>query len=281
MKVYVMTDMEGVAGIQNSADWCRPPAPESSGRYYDMGKELLTREVNAAIDGLFEGGATEVIVADGHGPGGILPLLLDERVMLMRGWPSGWPLELDESFDAVIWVGQHAKAGTPYAHIAHTRSMRYIDQSINGVSVGEFGQFALCAGELGIPAIFGSGDEAFCREAEALVPNILTVSVKRGLTPDDGRDLDMNAYWHHNRGAIHLHPKVARRAIRKGAYDALRRLAEKGSEGLVVRLKPPYERVTRFRPEKPGGVRTIDRAAHPTSISGLLNQPFHPEPEES
>ena len=75
MKIYVMTDMEGVAGIQNSPDWCRPPAPESSGRYYDLGKELLTREVNAAVEGLFEGGATEVLVADGHGPGGIRPLL--------------------------------------------------------------------------------------------------------------------------------------------------------------------------------------------------------------
>jgi len=281
VKVYVMTDMEGVAGILDSPDWCRPPGPGCTGRYYDLGKELLTREVNAAVEGLFEGGATEIVVADGHGPGGINPLLLDERAQMMRGWPKGWPLELDDSFDAVVWVGQHAKASTPFAHIAHTQSMRYIDQSINGLSVGEFGQFALCAGELGIPAVFGSGDEAFCRQAQTLVPGIVTVSVKRGLTPDDGRDLGVNAYWHHNRGAIHVHPNVARRAIREGACQALRRLASQGAEGLIVRLDPPYERVTLFRPEKPGDPCTIDRATHPSSVSGVLNVPFDPQPVEA
>ena len=83
MKILLMSDMEGVAGILNREDWTRP-----SGATYDAGKRLLTEEVNAAIDGLFAGGATYVLVVDGHGPGGIDPELLDERA-LDRRWSHG------------------------------------------------------------------------------------------------------------------------------------------------------------------------------------------------
>ena len=181
MRIYLMTDLEGVAGVVNHDDWCM-----ATSRYYEMAKELLTREVNAAVEGFFAGGATEIVVADGHGAGGINPLLLDPRVEYMRGWPEGWPLLLDKSYDAVAWVGQHAKAGTPYAHIAHTQWFNYLDLSINGVSIGEFGQFAMCASELGIPAVFLSGDRAATLEARALFPDIETAEVKRGTTPGTG-----------------------------------------------------------------------------------------------
>ena len=75
MRVYVMTDLEGVAGVQNFNDWCLPES-----RYYDLAKELLTREVNAAVEGFIVGGATHTRVADGHGAGAINLLLLDPRV---------------------------------------------------------------------------------------------------------------------------------------------------------------------------------------------------------
>ncbi|NLG49944.1 MAG: M55 family metallopeptidase [Chloroflexi bacterium] len=281
MKIYIMTDMEGVAGILDHDNWCQPPERSYPGRYYDLGRELLTREVNAAIEGLWQGGAEEIVVADGHGAGGIVPPLLDRRAKLMRGWPRGYPLELDPTFDGVCWVGQHAKASTPYAHLAHTQWFNYIDQTINGISVGEFGQFALCAAEVGIPAIFASGDEAFCQEAMRLTPGIITVAVKRGLTPDDGLDLDTDAYMHHNLAAVHLHPEVARNAIRDRAQAAIVRLREERDSYPLVRLDPPYERVTLFRPDKPGGHRSIDRATHPDSISALLNMPFVPVIHES
>lgn len=278
MKIYLMTDMEGVAGIQDSETWCRPPSEPGMGRYYEVGKRLLTEEVNAAVAGFFEAGAAEIVVADGHGAGGIDPLLLDERVRLLRGWPTGWPLELDVSFHAVAWAGQHAKAGTPYAHLAHTQSFRYVDQSINGLSVGEFGQFALCAGEMGIPAIFCSGDEAFCHEAQTLAPAIVTVAVKRGLTPGTGEDLDTAAYARRNLAAEHLHPAAARRLIRAGARQALGALRANGPEGLLVRLEPPFERVTRFRGATAGEPQTLDRAQHALSVAAVLNEPFRPAP---
>ena len=86
MKLYLMTDLEGVAGVMNFEDWCTPGT-----RYYELAKEFLTLEVNAAVEGFFEGGAAEITVADGHGPGAISPKVLDRRVELMRGWPTGWP----------------------------------------------------------------------------------------------------------------------------------------------------------------------------------------------
>ena len=280
MKIYIMTDMEGVAGILDFEKWCQPSERGYPGWYYDLGCDLLTREVNAAIDGLCRGGADEIVVSDGHGAGGIYPLLLDRRAKLMRGWPVGWPCELDESYDAVAWVGQHAKASTPRAHLAHTQSLKYIDQAINGVSIGEFGQLVLCAGELGVPAIFASGDEALCTEATALVPGIVTVAVKRGLQPDDGRDLDTKAYMRHNLAAIHLHPEVARRVIKDRARAAIARLRTAPEGYGLVKLDPPYERVTLFRPDEPGGAKQIDRARHPTSVIAVLNMPFHPRPVE-
>mgnify|MGYP005836982181 CR=1 FL=1 len=272
MRIYLMTDLEGVAGVVNHDDWCM-----ATSRYYEVAKELLTKEVNAAIEGFFAGGATEIVVADGHGAGGINPLLLDPRVEYMRGWPEGWPLLLDKSYDAVAWVGQHAKAGTPYAHIAHTQWFNYLDLSVNGVSIGEFGQFAMCASELGIPAVFMSGDRAATLEAQALCPDIETVEVKRGTTPGTGDELETEAYAKRNLAAIHLHPEVAREAIQEGAERALRRHALQPFA--LIPLTPPFVREARFRAQGDTG-RTWARETHPSSVIALLNMPFERRPLE-
>jgi len=273
MRVYVMTDLEAVAGVRDFDDWCVP-----EGRYYDLAQKFLTLEVNAAVDGLFAGGATEILVADGHGCGAINIELLDPRVEMMRGWPRGWPLHIDDGhFDALIFVGQHAKAGTDCAHLAHTQGLNYIDLSINGVSIGEFGQMAMCAAELGIPSIFGSGDLAFTKEAEALAPGIVTVAVMRGTTPGSGDDLTIDAYRRRNAPAVHLHPERARQLIRTGAEQAMRKFRSEGF-GLIP-LKAPFKRVARFRPEKAGDLIRISHEEHPTSLAGVMNMRFAPVPE--
>jgi D-aminopeptidase len=278
MKIYVMTDMEGVAGVLDHDNWCQPTERGYPGRYYDLGREFLTEEANAAIDGFFAGGAEEVVISDGHGAGGINPNLLDERAQLIRGWPSGWPDELDTSYQGVAWVGQHAKAGTLGAHLAHTQWFNYLDQQINGISIGEFGEFVFCASELGVPAFFATGDEAFCREAEALVPGITTVAVKRGLALDDGSELEIKEYMRHNLGAMHRQPRAARRLIREGALAAMRRLQHAPQGYGLVPIRPPYERITLFRPDEAGHPRTIDRAVHASSVIAVLNMPFRPQP---
>ena len=271
MRVYVQTDMEGVAGVLDHDNWCQPQS-----RYYEAGKELLTAEINAAVDGFFAAGATQILVADGHGAGGINPRLLDHRAELQRGWARGWPLGLEEGFDFVACVGQHAKSGTEFSHITHTQWFDWLDMTVNGVSVGEFGQFAMCASELGIRFIFAAGEEALAREAQALIPGIETVAVKRGIQPGSGDDLDTKQYMRFHLGAIHLHPQRACALIRQGAERALRR-AQQDKDFGIIPMKPPYEMTVMFRGRN--GRNKAARVSHPNSYVALLNLPLKPVPQ--
>ena len=273
MRVYLQTDVEGLAGVLDFKNWCSPTS-----HYFDAAKELLCEEVNAAAEGFFAGGATSILVADGHGAGGINPRLLDPRVELLRGWARGWPLGLEEGFDFVACVGQHAKAGTEFSHITHTQNFDLVDLTVNGVSIGEFGQFAMCASELGIRYIFAAGEQALAQEAQALIPGIETVAVKRGVRPGKGDELDAQAYAQFHLSAVHLHPRRACELVRQGAERAIRRARADKSFGIIL-LKPPYDLVAVFRGEN--GKKTVARASHPSSIAALMNLPFTRMPLES
>ena len=266
MKIMIMTDMEGVAGVLNFSDWCEP-----TGRYYDKGMRLLTEEVNAAIQGFFEGGAREIVVVDGHGCGGIDPELMDERASLMRGHcESVWPWGLDQTFDALAFVGQHAKAGTAWSHITHTQGFQYIDLAINDISIGEYGQLALCAIELKVPTILACGEQALADEAEALTPGVVTVAVKRGLLHDGLAHLDAESYAKAKLSAIHCAPKRARALICEGARKAIGILKDQPSTFTYPEMQPPYVRTVSFR--KSGDTPAHeDRAEHPDSIIALMN----------
>ncbi|MEW6357391.1 MAG: M55 family metallopeptidase [Planctomycetota bacterium] len=272
-RVFIMTDLEGVAGVIDSENWCH-----REGRYYELAKEFLTYEVNAAVDGFFQGGAKEILVADGHGPGALNPNLLDSRVELMRGWGKGWPFNLDEGWDAIAWVGQHAKARTEFAHLAHTQGMNYLNLAVNGVAIGEFGQLALCASQLGVRVIFGSGDLAFTKEVQALTPGVETVAVKRGTSPGAGDDLDAEAYRKKNAPAIHKQPKRAREMIRDGAVRAMARARQEDFG--IIPLKPPYRRVAVFR-QSADQPRTYAVETHPKDVIALIAMPYQRKPVES
>lgn len=249
MKIYIMTDLEGPAGVLNRNDWVHPIS-----RYYEKAKILLTEEVNAAIRGFFNAGATKILVSDGHGAGGIQPELLDKRALLLRGYPTGYPCELSEEYDCVAWIGQHAKAGTPFAHIPHTGNHYVIDLSINSISIGELGQLAMCAGVLGVKSILATGDKAMCLEAQQLLPGIETVSVKEGLKPGRGDECTYEEYNSRNIAAIHKSPKRARELIEEGAYISLTRFKENPDSFKDLITKAPYEKIVIYRPGdgKPG-----------------------------
>jgi len=265
LKIYVMTDMEGVAGVLDTTDWCMP-----GGAYYERGKALLTAEVNAAVEGFFDAGVSEILVADGHGWGGIDNEQLDTRVEVLSRFAGGFPFGLDDTFDFMAYVGQHAKARTPMAHLCHTGNMSVLDLSINGLSVGEFGQLVLCAGELGVRTILAAGDRAFTEEAQALVPGIETVEVKRGLVPGAGDECDADAYRARNVPAVHVHPEVARRRIREGAHKALARAQ---SEDFGIRkLDPPWSAECRYRPDKDFPFSTVARASASSDLPDLINR---------
>ena len=249
MRIAMITDMEGVAGIQNFEDWTEP-----GGRYYERGKAFLSMETNAAIEGFFTAfGAVapneglEITVIDGHGPGGIDPWLLDKRVELSRGWGVYHQFGLDDHFDAVAWVGQHAKSGALRAHMAHTGSCDVLEHKLGGVSMGEFGECAAIAGFYGASAIFGSGGRAFTEEARALTPRIHTVEVKRGVNLTDGAPCDAEQYRRHTLGATHVHPIKARELIRNGAELALRDFTANREKFPPLRLEPPFICETWYR----------------------------------
>src|ERR1035438_6137657 len=104
-KVFIITDMEGVSGIFDSELQC---IPYKSPRWEESHK-LLTGEVNAAVDGLLAGGATDVVVWDGHDSGQSLSALdIHPKARLLAGRPISPTLELDATYSAVIFIGQHA-----------------------------------------------------------------------------------------------------------------------------------------------------------------------------
>lgn len=266
MKILIMTDMEGCAGILDHDNWVMP-----NGRYYDAGQMLLTEEVNAAIAGFLAGGAREVLVVDGHGAGGIDPVRLHPDAQLLHGFPDpAYPFLLDDTFAGIAWVGQHAKAGTDYSHITHTEWFDHIDMSVNGLSIGEFGEMALCAMELGVPSIFSAGEEAFCWEAEALTPGIITVSVKRGLHKDGLAHLSMDEYRAAKLSAVHLSPTQARQRIEAGARTAIDTLRATPQVFRYPALHAPYtkQRILRGDPVRE------EWASHPDSLIALMNAPW-------
>lgn len=211
MKIYMMTDLEGVAGVTDFEDRKSDSLDNHSVRM--RMKRLLTGEVNAAVEGLFDGGAAEVIVNDGHGGGYTLDFeALDPRVQVVHGHdrPVWLPL-LDETCDATCLVGAHAKASSPPATNYHTMSKAVKNWSVNGVSIGEMGLQALIAGHFGVPMCMVAGDEYACREIEQLIPGIVTVAVKRGLSRRSA------VSWTHARAC---------EMIREGARRSLGKLSE-------------------------------------------------------
>ena len=266
-KVCIMTDMEGTAGVANFEDWCRPGAPQ-----YELGRQFLAMQVNGAIEGFFDAGATEVVVADGHGCGALHAGLLDTRALYQRGWfAQRWPLCVDESFDALAFVGQHARSRSPHAHLAHSQSFSVLEIRINGVAVGEFGQLAMCASELGVRTVFGAGDEAFTKEAGDLVPGIETVAVKRGLMTGAGDECTAKSYARRNLSAISLHPEAAAERIRQGAARALKRMDEE--EFGLIPLEAPFVCEQWFRATE-DAPPTYGRVEHATSVAAALNLPM-------
>ena len=241
MKVYIMTDLEGVAGVTNFDDYGTP-----EGRYYEVARELTTSETSAAVQGALDAGATEVLVVDGHGHGAINPALLHPQAKLLAGRPLGYPFGLDDSFAAAMMVGQHAKSNTDGGHLCHTGSFSVEEMTINGVSVGEMGCNMLFAAYYRVPTVLVSGDLAATEEAKALVPNIETAAVKEGIKRGSATGLTGDENKMFNGAAIHLHSQRARELIQAAARRGVQRV----KEIQPFWLEPPYELVSISRPTK-------------------------------
>ena len=199
MKLYISADIEGVCGI---CHWHETSQEKAD---YKNFAEQMTSEVKAACEGAMSGGTKELWVQDAHGQarnikGGLLP----EKVKFIRGWaPNPYLMlqELDKTFDGVIMIGYHARAGSgdnPLSHSLNSDFVNYI--KINERFASEFLIHAYTAATLNIPVIFLSGDKAITEEVKEVNSNIETVAVNQGV----------------GGSVISIHPGLAVKLIKEG-----------------------------------------------------------------
>ncbi|MEE2048831.1 M55 family metallopeptidase, partial [Nocardiopsis tropica] len=126
MKILISADMEGATGVTWPAD------VEPGTEQWQRCRSMFTSDVNAAVEGLFEGGATEVLVNEAHST--MRNLLLEElngeatmitgrhkELSMVEGVQSG-------DCDGVVFLGYHCGAGDEGV-LAHT----YLPNAVTGV----------------------------------------------------------------------------------------------------------------------------------------------------
>ena len=213
MKIFISFDMEGVAGI---VDWSQCRAP---GQPYEEGRRLLLGEVNAAIDGALDAGATEIVCNDSHGTMFNLdPAALHGRAAYVAGRhkPMYMMEGLDGAFDAVFLVGYHGSISGEGSVLSHTYNPQVISHvELNGTRAGESGINALAALAHEVPIALVTGDQHTIAEVAPFCLDFESVITKQSLT---------------RFGAVNLHPDTARDQIR----DRARRAASNARQ-----LKPP------------------------------------------
>jgi D-amino peptidase len=239
MKVFLSSDMEGTAGV---VEWeqCVGDGPAAA-----AGRRLLLDEVNAAIEGAIDGGASEIVVNDSHATMRNLP---PDAIAGQASYISGShkPLYmmqgLDASFDAVLFVSYHGSVGAS-AGLSHTYNPRAVAEArINGTVTGEAGINALVAAHHGVPVVLVTGDRCACEETAALMPGVHAAVVKE----------------HVSRLAAHsLHPSRACQLIRETAQQAL--------SGAATAQPPPFTTPVRLDVS----VRNTDIAEAATWVRGV------------
>ena len=179
-KVFISADMEGISGISGSDQL------SATGSEYNRSRKLMADDVNAAIKGARTGGASVIVVNDSHGSMRNLrleDLATDTRLISHSFKRSGMMEGLDESYDAVIFVGYHAQAGSPNGLFAHTGSGVVGDVRVNGQSYGEGGLNTLVAAWYGVPVVLVTGDDVAVKQVGAVATQAKTVVVKRAINP--------------------------------------------------------------------------------------------------
>jgi D-amino peptidase len=221
VKVFISFDMEGVAGI---VDWSQCLGP---GQAYEEGRRLLLGEVNAAIDGALEAGATEIVCNDSHGTMNNLdPAQLHGQATYVSGRhkPLYMMQGLDGTADLVFMVGYHGSISGESSVLSHTYNPSVISHvELNGVRVGESGINALVALACQAPVGLITGDQQTIDEADPFLADAERVVVKESFT---------------RFGASNLHPEVARELIADGARRAVERAAVEESEVWEIAAAP-------------------------------------------
>jgi D-amino peptidase len=207
VKVFISSDMEGTAGV---VDWDQCMVGGSQYPYYT---DLLTREINAAIEGAQEAGATEFLVNDAHSKmANLRPDALAGNASYLSGRykPMYMMQGLDSTFDAVFLVSYHGSMGSDGSVLSHTYfPLAFAEVTIDGVVAGEAGINTLVARAYGVPIVLVTGDTTTAEETRLFCPDIKAAVVKQSVT---------------RFSAESLHPDSAQRLIREQARLAIEEL---------------------------------------------------------
>lgn len=180
MKIYISADIEGIWGVVSAGQ------TSSKGNDYQRARKLMTEEVNLAIEAALESGATEVVVNDSHGSmDNIIIEELHEKARLISGRPKALSMMegIDDTFDGVMFIGYHPRAGTDKGILDHTYAGGIISQVLlNGTLLGECGLNARIAGYYDVPTIFIAGDTKVTKQAVQEIGNIEALAVKDALS---------------------------------------------------------------------------------------------------
>jgi D-amino peptidase len=229
LKVFISVDMEGLAGVVANTD-VSPTGPD-----YAHFRAIMAAETNAAVEGALAAGATEVLVRDSHGSKtNLLPAHVHPAARLLRGQsvgPKNMMEGIDKSFGAVVFVGYHAKAGTPNAILEHTSTGNVVDFSINGVSLPEAGYNAMVAGLYDVPVVFVAGDRAVVDQVRGLLGPVEGVAVKEEIGDASNG----------------MSPTAAQEQIRKTVETAVRNR----SKFKPYKVPGPYTMVLKVKQERP------------------------------
>jgi D-amino peptidase len=246
MRVLISADMEGATGVTGWKD-VTPGDPA-----FERFRRLLTGDVNAAVDGAFQGGATEVVVNEAHdGMRNILIEELDPRAEMISGLHK--PLVMMEGLDAcdvVFFVAYHARAGEPGV-LAHTLTDDFVSIELNGEPCSEARLNAALAGERSVPVALVTGDNVICDEAARLFTGVKTAVVKQAID---------------NFSARCLTPPASAKRIREGAKAAL---TERGALKPYTLDLPVAVRVKLREPAQAGAVLNVPGVVRegPTTVS--------------
>ena len=219
MKVYLTTDLEGVAGVNG-----RGEAVGNNILNKEIAGDLLLKEINATVEGLVKGGADEIVVLDCHGGGNNVDIRGLHEAASFRGVADLRATYLSSSFNAVVRIGCHAMQGNEKGHLNHTMSSASIANVwLNGSLIGETGMLVLQASYFNVPTILISGDTESCREGlDFIGGKIETVETKKSIS---------------RYSAIDRNPVKVRKELTEKAEKAMKNIAKYP----IKKIPGPYE----------------------------------------
>lgn len=253
MKVMIGVDFEGISGVVVFDEIYAGHV------HFDRNCKQLTAEVNAAIEGALAAGATEIVVRDGHGGNINCDMtLLHPIADLGRGRKPGCPetmvYGIDESYDALMFIGAHAKAGDPRGVLCHTMALNVIDLTINGVSLSEQAYNGLWAAQFGVPVVLVAGDDVTCAASkEEFGEQVEVAETKIAIC--------QTAAYNHSY-------KRTCDTIREAAYRAIKNLDKMKPYDKIK--GPRYDMVLKVKGKNEGEVETIEYSS--TDLHDVLQK---------